>query len=71
MSIADCVHKCLSGRLCLLFVKSDTVETQSLDTVSEEKYKVIFQGISLGLQQFVFGAIKRDLVNKCSIYDTL
>ena len=41
---------------------SDTVETQSLNTVSEEKCKVIFQGISLGLQQFVF-AIKKDWLN--------
>ena len=30
---------------------SYTVETQSLDTVSEEKCKIAFQGISLGLQQ--------------------
>ena len=41
---------------------SDTVETQSLNTVSEEKCKVIFQGISLGLQRFVF-AIKKDWLN--------
>ena len=48
---------------------SDTVETQSLDTVSEEKCKVIFQEISLDLHQFVF-AIKKDWLNKCSISDT-
>ena len=48
---------------------SDTVETQYLDTASEEKCKVIFQGILLGLQQFAF-AVKKDWLNKCSIYDT-
>ena len=48
---------------------NDTVETQSLDTVSEEKCKVIFQEISLDLHQFVF-AIKKDWLNKCSISDT-
>ena len=48
---------------------SDTAETQSLDTVSEEKCKIIFQGISLGLPQFVF-AIKKGWLDKCSVYDT-
>ena len=48
---------------------SDTVETQFLDTVSEEKCEVMFQGILLGLQQLVF-AIKTDWFNKCSTDDT-
>ena len=42
---------------------SYTVKTQSLDTLSEEKGKVIFQGISLGLQQFVFTIKKTGLIN--------
>ena len=49
---------------------SDTAETQSLGTVNKEKCKVIFLGISLGLQQFVF-ASKKDWLNKCSICDAL
>ena len=61
--VIDFGHKFLSGRLCLLFVMSYTVETQSLDTVSEEKCEVIFQGISLGLQQFVFTIKKTGLIN--------
>ena len=42
---------------------SDTFETQSLDTVSEEKCKAIFQEIYLGLQQFVFAIKKTGLLN--------